>query len=371
MKTLTFGLNQQQTRHRPAAFLASLAALAGAVSFLCAQPSFAADYQQVLGPREWSFPRDHGRHDGFRMEWWYFTGNVTGAKGRRFGYELTFFRSMRPAEGGPEGGASGPPEVYFAHAAVSDVQNKGFRFDSLAAPGFPGSAGAADQTLAVEVKGWSCKRDEAGLLHLHVEAKDFAFELTAPESGKVLQGPGGFSRKSPEAGCASYYYSMPRLETKGMLTLGKETFAVTGLSWFDHEFFSHMLSNSQIGWDWVSLQLLDGRSLMLYRIRDRDGTDLRFGSLDDHGQTRFLNANEIAMTPSDPQQAPSGANYPQHWDIHVTGLPAFAIQTAFAGQEMRTPQSMNATYFEGVMDANADGKPVGHGYLEMTGYAGH
>ena len=345
--------------------------LAGAALAVLIQPGAGAEYRQVLGPREWSFPCDHGKHDGYRDEWWYFTGNLTNAEGRRFGYELTFFRSLHALSRDSGQSPPAPAEVFFAHAAVSDLKNRQFVFDSLAAPGIPGSAMAADQTLSVQARDWSCKRDEAGLLHLYATAKEFAFDLTAPESGKVLNGPGGFSAKSSEPGCASYYYSVPRLETKGSLTLDKETFAVTGLSWFDHEFFSQLLGRSQTGWDWVCLQLRDGRSLMLYRIRDQRGPETLFGSLDDHGKTTFLKPGEITMKPSDPQRAPSGAEYPQHWEIQVTGLPAFAIQTAFPGQEMRSLQSMDATYFEGVIDATADGKPLGSGYAEMTGYVGH
>src|SRR5206468_1972506 len=70
-----------------------IAVISGAASAAGAaggEPQFG----QVLGPRTWSFPRDHGRHDGFKTEWWYFTGNLREkATGRTFGYQLTFFRS--------------------------------------------------------------------------------------------------------------------------------------------------------------------------------------------------------------------------------------------------------------------------------------
>ena len=44
------------------------------------------------GPRGFDFPEDHGPHSEYALEWWYYTGNLQTSEGRRFGYELTFFR---------------------------------------------------------------------------------------------------------------------------------------------------------------------------------------------------------------------------------------------------------------------------------------
>src|SRR4051812_50154438 len=95
------------------------------LSTFAAAPATQPVFNQALTPREWSFPRDHGRHDGFKTEWWYFTGNLREqSTGRRFGYQLTFFRSaMLPAPTTrPSGWAMN--NLYFAHAAISDVQGQ-------------------------------------------------------------------------------------------------------------------------------------------------------------------------------------------------------------------------------------------------------
>ena len=57
-----------------------------------ALPSLAAQYRSALPGYHFAFPRDHFSHPDFQTEWWYYTGNLKSADGRRFGFELTFFR---------------------------------------------------------------------------------------------------------------------------------------------------------------------------------------------------------------------------------------------------------------------------------------
>src|SRR3954467_1286102 len=55
-------------------------------------------YARAVEPREFHFPADQGPRPEFRTEWWYYTGNLATAEGRRFGFQLTFFRSaLAPA----------------------------------------------------------------------------------------------------------------------------------------------------------------------------------------------------------------------------------------------------------------------------------
>src|SRR5262249_28681701 len=66
------------------------------------------------------FPRDHGPHDAFRTEWWYWTGNVATAAGRAFGFELVFFRHALAPPGEPRAASLASRELVVAHAAVTD-----------------------------------------------------------------------------------------------------------------------------------------------------------------------------------------------------------------------------------------------------------
>jgi predicted secreted hydrolase len=163
------------------------------------------------------------------------------------------------------------------------------------------------------------------------------------------------------------------METAGTLTLHGTRYTVSGLSWMDHEFSSNVLAPDQIGWDWISLQLADGRALMLYRLRNKNGTDTRFGSLAAaDGSVKYLTASEIEMRGSGQAAAPSGAKYPQRWTVKVpdvNGSQPFDVHALLPNCELRTDDSTRVTYYEGPMDAVGKSGPLGQGYLEMTGYA--
>src|SRR5205814_718338 len=88
------------------------------------------------------------------------------------------------------------------------------------------------------------------------------------------QGDRGLSRKGPEPGNASFYYSLTRMPARGTVRVGPETLQVSGEAWMDREWSTSALGAGVQGWDWFALQLADGRELMFYRLRRR-WTDFR------------------------------------------------------------------------------------------------
>jgi predicted secreted hydrolase len=343
-----------------------------------AAPTTQPVFLQALTPREWSFPKDHGRHDGFKTEWWYFTGNLREREtGRRFGYQLTFFRSAFVPRATTRPSDWAMTDLYFAHA---DVAGKRFVFADRLSRGRAGLAMASEKSLDVMLKDWSIVSTAGGWKLSASEgakpqAKSFAIALdVAPGRGPILQGPGGVNAKGTAAGQASYYYSMTRLPTTGTITVDGKAFGVTGQSWMDHEFASNSLGENQSGWDWLAINLADGTDLMIYRLRDRaGGTDYLSGTrIDRDGRATFFSAGDIGLTPSKPWRSlASGAAYPQRWDVRVKGLPAMTVRPRFANQELRTPASTDVTYYEGAAAVeDGVGMPIGEAYVEMTGYAG-
>lgn len=331
-----------------------------------------AGFLRALAPREWSFPRDHGRHDGFKTEWWYFTGNMRDQTGRRFGYQLTFFRTAYAATATTRASAWGMNELYFAHAAITDVSGKVFSFKDGLQRGMAGLAMASDQTLDVSVLDWTAKLKEEKI-HLQAREKGFAIDLTCAIPGApILQGKGGLNAKGDQPGQASYYYSMTRLPTHGTLETSGQKFTVDGISWMDHEFSSNALEANQTGWDWISLSLADGSDLMIYRMRDKKGgTDYLSGTeISREGKPRYLVEGEIQFEGSKPWKSPvSGGSYPQEWRVQLKGHDAMIVKSVMPGQELTTQHSTNVNYFEGAVDVfDMRGKSVGEGYLEMTDY---
>jgi predicted secreted hydrolase len=329
-------------------------------------------FLQATHPRDWTFPRDHGRHDGFKTEWWYFTGNLSDPSGRKFGYQITFFRTSPaplPASR-PSGWAL--RNLYFAHAAVSDIDAQKFLFKDRLSREHAGLAFAAEQTLNVGLLDWTAALENK-TAHLHAAEDAFAIDLDgAMEQPPVMQGPGGVNAKGRKPEQASYYYSMPRLQTSGTLTVGGKKFTVHGLSWMDHEFSSNALSADQVGWDWMALTLADGSDVMIYRIRNRAGAaDYLSGTLIKPDRSvHYLAAADIALKPSRPWKSPiSGGAYPQQWEVEVAGLPKMLVRSRMPGQELVTSASTKVDYFEGSVEiVDSGGRPIGEGYLEMTGY---
>ncbi|HBR95779.1 MAG TPA: carotenoid 1,2-hydratase [Gammaproteobacteria bacterium] len=332
-----------------------------------------AAYQRADRVRAFSFPADHAAHDGFRNEWWYFTGHLRDPAGRRFGYQVTFFR-VAITPGKPAAASAWATQyVWMGHVALSDVANQRHHHDERFVREAAGLAGVQPEPLSIWLEDWQLQAvtESAFPWRLQVAATDFALEMTLqPEKPPVLNGERGLSRKSGEVGNASYYYSMTRLQSSGHVTLDGERFAVEGQSWLDREWSTSALGQDQQGWDWFSLQLADGRDLMYYQLRQRDGTADEHSSgtwVDAEGNGRNVSSSEVTLSANRYWRSPSGARYPTDWTLQVAGESRpWRVRALFDAQEMRTL----VDYWEGavaVTDAQT-GEPLGVGYLEMTGY---
>jgi len=383
--------------------------------------------------RDFTFPADHGAHPDYRTEWWYFTGNLTAADGeRRFGYQLTFFRSAVAPPGEPEGddaeSAWRTRQVWMAHLAVTDVEGNRFHAADRYARGALGLAGVETEPFRVHLNDWSARKsagtspksagtsengekdpvlesagtfgggekdpvsesagtfgdgekrpdlESAGTFPWRLAATDAGFGIDLSlEAGKgaVLQGDGGLSRKGGEgADEASYYYSFPRMPTTGTLTVGGERFAVEGDSWFDREWSSALLAEGRVGWDWVSLQLDDGRELIAFRLRGEGGDaerGLDYAALVTvDGELRQLDAGAASLTTLGQWTSrETGVRYPSGWQLLLpdAGID-LDIQPWIDDQEL----DLTVRYWEGAVRAEGEaaGETVdGVGYVELTGY---
>jgi len=349
---------------------AVVAALAGAVP----DPG----WLYVAPGRALALPADHASHPDFRLEWWYYTGNLDAADGRRFGYQLTFFRigiERQPVN--PS--AWTVRDLYMAHFALTDVGRGTFHASEALSRQGIGWAGARTDTYSVWNSGWTARID--GGVH-RLEAADRATGSRislALEEGKpaALNGSLGFSQKGQDIGNASFYYSLTRMPTRGTITIDRQQIEVRGSSWMDHEFGTSLLEQGQTGWDWFSLQLDDGTDVMLYRLRRTDGSmdPHSSGTLSERdGRTQPLDLNRTVFTPGATWRSPAtSATYPVAWRVSVPSASLDLVVSAVVdGQELAGLPS-GVAYWEGAIDVS--GTRAGHavrgrGYLEMTGYAG-
>ena len=336
-----------------------------------------AGFARAIESRRFEFPRDHGPHPEFRNEWWYLTGNLDAADGRRFGFELTIFRFALTAEATESSSRWRSNQVYIAHFAVTDADGKTFYVAERFSRGALGLAGAQADPFRVWIDDWriAATDRDAEREHWQLEASDgdvaLRLQLVA-EKAPVLNGDKGLSQKSAEPGNASYYYSITRWHSDGTLRLGRDDFAVTGLSWLDREWSSSALAADQKGWDWFALQLSDGSELMFYNLRKADGTqDIYSGGTFTaaDGNTYHLDHDDVSVLITREWNSPKGGTYPSGWDIRLPDI-GLSLQVApvMDDQELFT----TVRYWEGAVDVSGQraGSGVsGRGYVELTGYA--
>ncbi len=320
--------------------------------------------------RPFHFPEDHSAHPGFKNEWWYLTGNLISEQGNRFGYQVTFFRVALSPEAGDRQSRWATDHIWMAHAAISDLDNERHLHAERLSRGAAGLAGNRSEPFRVWLDDWQIQSKNSSFpWSLHIDTENFSLFLEIdPQKPVVLQGDRGLSQKSPEPGNASYYYSITRLKTKGSVRAGKRTFEVTGNSWLDREWGTSLLAKDQIGWDWFSLQFDSNQELMYYQLRKPDGSAHSSSKgiwVNANGRYQAIAPEEIQLTPLDWWTAPNGSKYPIRWRMG-THDKDWIVEAAIANQWM----NVSIKYWEGavVIYDRDDKKPVGRGYLEMTGY---
>jgi predicted secreted hydrolase len=305
-----------------------------------------------------TFPRDEAPHADL-TEWWYYTGHLQAADGRRWGFELVTFQILR---------ATLDP-IYVSHFAITDQQRGQFHYTVR------GSRGAQEQPqqgFALDVGGWQMRGlNGHDTLRADMDGYDLSVELNTDrppvlhEGGLVTFGPAG----------DSYYYSRTRMDLSGTIDDQGERIPVTGLAWFDKQWGNFLVMGG--GWDWFSLQLDDGSDVMLNLIRSPQGeTSIAYGTyVAPDGSFRHLSGDQFEVTPTGQWTSPTtGITYPSGWRATVRdpGL-ELNVTPVLQDQELDTRESTSLVYWEGAqtIEGTVNGQPIaGQGYVELVGY-GH
>ena len=372
-------------------YLTAALALALAAGNLSAQgdalPTQTTDGFAIPQPgRQFTFPRDHGSHPEFAIEWWYLTGHLTGTDQSAYGFQATFFRRAVVPPGNTNEVISstfGHDQIYLAHMALVDKTSGAFRWqEKLNRAGW--DAAAATNTMAVHNGNWSLRLLPATAAtneNFQLQATigtDIAFQFNlTPKQPLVIFGTNGVSRKAADPAAASHYLTFPRLAVTGQLTAGGTNRTVTGEAWMDHEISSSQLGAGQVGWDWVCIQLADSRrEIMLYRLRRADG------SADPASKLQWV--DPLGRTITEPftwevstrwKSPRDKAEYPARVRLGTvdpaTGKPVlFGIEPLVADQELANAPG-GGPYWEGACRVvGPSGENAGSAYMELTGYAG-
>jgi len=345
---------------------------AGSESDLALLAQGADGFMQARPGLRLQFPRDHGPHPEFRIEWWYLTANLEDSQGQSYGAQWTLFRfAVRRADEQPPATAWQSGQVFMAHLGITTPERH-FAAQRYARGGDHGGiaqAGVRAAPFAAWLDDWSLVSSSAEWLPLQVSARQdrFAIDLRLEATGPlVLQGESGFSRKHADGG-GSYYYSQPFLTVSGTLLLDGNTVPVRGQGWLDREWSSQFLQPDQVGWDWFALHLDSGEKLMLFQLRQRGGRgNFRHGVLiSPTGDKRLLESTLIDLEVIGKTDV-RGRRLPLHWHID---LPEIGRTLEVEALHPEQWMDVDFPYWEGVISARGAGPgSSGRGYLELTGY---
>lgn len=332
-----------------------------------------------LVPRPLVFPRDFGAHPDARIEWWYLTGHLDGSGGDAgIGLQLTFVR-LRTGIADDNPSRFAARELVLAHAAIADPARGALLHEErIARTGF-GVAQAAGDDTQVGVDRWWLRRDPAhGAYRGRVAAATFTLDVDAvPTQPLLLQGEAGYSRKADSGGgppAASFYYSEPQLELRARIGVDGRWVERGGRAWLDHEWSNALLPPQAAGWDWGGYNLADGSALTVFRIR---GADPAGPALNAYaclrapgGEPLRLASSQVGFTTLQTWTSPrTRAGYPVAQRIRV-GARVFETHPLMPDQEYDARGAGGVVYWEGASTLHEAGRPVGHGYLELTGYSG-
>ena len=337
-------------------------------------------------------PRDDGPHDRL-TEWWYYTGHLTAADGRRFGFEAVVFRAERGAV----------PAAWASHLALTDESGERFVYaqrseigrqvdrsprDAARVPtGFDLQVAGHNQELVaagapVFAVPWrlagsdGTDRIEASLSAEEAAAAGASFGLALdlrPLKQAVLHDEDGFVDFGPAG--TSYYYSRTRLAAEGELELDGERLQVTGIAWFDHQ-WGDFVSVGGGGWDWFAINLDDGTDVTISVVRDEAGLRvLGYGTVvDADGGVRHLDDDDFELTAQSQWQSPhTGRVWPSQWTIAIGDL-FVSLRPTLLDQELDTRATTGVVYWEGSQVVTAarplvsDEQIGGEAYVEITRY---
>ena len=319
-------------------------------------------YRQVDGSYRLEFPKDHGAHRDYLIEWWYITSVLRADNGIEFGAQFTVFRRAisKPVDSSNPWRSS---QIYMAHIALSDIENKKHFDEERLSREHEQLAGAKTEPFQVFVEDWVLSSTDQDFFPLRLQASadefslDLRFDQTKPI---VLQGKDGYSVKSPEH--ASYYYSVPRLKTSGQVLVGGQWHSVTGNSWLDREWSSGLLGRQFQGWYWFALSLDDGRDLVLFSLwdKEKESDDNRVATwIDQRGTSESLDRTHWQLEPRRYWKS-----WPVEWNLRIQDSD-LKIKAKFDNQEMNT----SIPYWEGVVDVIEGTRSIGSGYMELTGFS--
>lgn len=347
------------------------------VTFFLLNYSAIAEFKTVTRNYTFNFPKDHGAHNKYPAEWWYYTGHLTSndnGKNRNFGFELTFFRIG--VSRGEKVSTFDVNNLYLAHFAITDDRNNKFYYTSKFERELLNRTYAKTDTLDIKIDNWSAKliKDQIILSASVNEKENFSLNLNLRSIKPIiLHGDNGFSQKGALAEEASYYMSYTDLKGSGSLKIRDEEFQVMASAWMDHEVISFKANDNKKSWDWFGVKLDNGEELMFFYLRENN-TLSPFSSgtyILKNGETKELKVDDFKIEYTDFwKSTKSNTKYPIAFKVNIPKLQIkLNINATVKNQELFNTNTRS--YWEGrcKVKGTKNGENItGSAYVELVGY---
>ena len=154
----------------------------------------AEGFAQAAEGRALAFPRDHGAHSDYRIEWWYLTANLQDAQGEPYGAQWTLFRiAVQPPGSRETGNAWHSDQVFMGHFAITwpDGHQAYQRYARGGSHEGESRAGVTAQPFSAWLDDWTLHSTGSQWLPLEVRARQdqYALQLKlSSDRSLVLQG---------------------------------------------------------------------------------------------------------------------------------------------------------------------------------------
>ena len=290
------------------------------------------------------------------------------------GFQLTFFRSRTDVDpANPSAFAA--HQLVIAHAAIADPAHGSLLLDErIARTGF----GLAGQRAVIPM----CSSPAGACVAMPgpTPITHRSLRVTSRLASKLLpvRRPGCRASRACRARVrialqASYYYSRPQLKVQAQLERDGRMQELAGIAWLDHEWSSAALAPGAVGWDWIGMNLDDGSALVAFQIRTQSRpveppVQTYAAIREASGRVQTIAPEEVSFTPL---RYWNSSRHRTAWPVAQRvriGTRVFETQPLMDDQELDSSLSTGAVYWEGASELLEAGRPVGRGYLEMTGY---
>ena len=313
---------------------------------------------------------DEAVHHKNSLEWWYFTGHLHDTLTQEeYGIEYVFFH-FNPRD---------KSDYMMGNFAISIPQDSTFKYDyaivksdSLLTSRLPLELGIPYRQTNWQLSG---KHGSYQLKAEMISNPGFAIDLkTDPLTGAWLHGEGtGYQHYGNYAKAG--YYSYPKLETSGTLSIDGRSIPVRGSLWYDRQWNCIGVYQKEVAWDWIAMKLSDESDLMVFKLYHRKDQKFIYGGSyrNSKGDTFPLSSQDLKIEEKSYWQSPrTKISYPVEWLVSIPKLEMeLTITPRFPDQELslKFAALYKLHYWEGmslVYGRRKDQPISGKAYVEIT-----